>query len=349
MTVESRWKQEFEVLKNYIASNPEISIGLYEISIPEGLRDKFYLLFDNVRKAVVESWISSFDFDIHTLGKNYIEAEKMLAEVLNLKHIDLPVDLASFLETPREGMMRLLYNRLFELLQGKITEDDFQEMAGIDLTFSATEMFRLAYEPWAFVSLLLLLEPDEIIGVDLDEKQDIHTRSLDRIVIGKQAHDPAKRIPEFIIHSKKLDSYIAIKMPLTIEVDSYCLPVEIPTRRVLRGRTGDTSTVLGYRMMFLSVVQDFKKLPIFADMHERTVNAPDLTIEFLMESDLSDSEVLDQVQSRVEVMKPRLGCNIVLIDPEPKSESFKIKENIDTYSVGLNQARLQPIIDKLAL
>ncbi len=220
MTVESPWKQEFEVLKNYIASNPEISIGMYETHIPEELRDKFYMLFDNVRKAVVDSWISSFNFDAYTLGKSYIEAENRLAEGLNLKHMDLPVDLASFLHNPVEGMMRLLYNRLFELLQGKITEDDFQEIATRDLTSSATEMFRLAYEPWALVSLLLLLEPDEITGVSLNEKQ-LYTVPLDQIIIGKQAHHPAKRIPEFIIHSKRLDSYIAVRMPLTREVDTY--------------------------------------------------------------------------------------------------------------------------------
>jgi len=44
-------------------------------------------------------------------------------------------------------------------------------------------------------------------------------------------------------------------------------------------------------MMFLTVVPDLKKTPVFADLHERTINGPDLTIEFLMEQDLSDSEL----------------------------------------------------------
>ena len=37
MTTEPHWKDEFEVLKNYIESSPEISIGIYEIFIPEEL------------------------------------------------------------------------------------------------------------------------------------------------------------------------------------------------------------------------------------------------------------------------------------------------------------------------
>ena len=72
-----------------------------------------------------------------------------------------------------------------------------------------------------------------------------------------------------------------------------------------------------------------------------------LTIEFLMEQDLSDSEIIEQVQNRVELMKPRLGGNIALMDPKSKPGFFTIKENIDSFSIGLDQSRLQSIIDKL--
>jgi len=66
-----------------------------------------------------------------------------------------------------------------------------------------------------------------------------------------------------------------------------------------------------------------------------------------MEQDLTDSEIIGQVRNRVEIMKPRFGGNIVLMDPKSKSGSFKIMENIDAFSTGLEQSRLEPIIDKL--
>ena len=347
MSLESQWKKEYESLKNYILSNPEISIGMYEISIPEEFRDKFYLLFDNVRRAFVESWISSFNLDFYTLGKTFIEAENKLAESLNLKHMDLPVDLASFLHDPEKGMMRLIYDRLFELVQEKIAEDDFEKMAEDDLNSKATEFFMLGYEQWAAVSILLLLEPDEILGVSLDDDYNPCLSELDQITFGKQFHHPAKRIPEFIFHSKKLNSYIAFKMPLATSVDFYSLPPELPTKRMLRDRTGDTSLVLGPRILFLAVVQDLKKLPIFADMHERTINGPDLTIEFLMGYDLSDPGAVRKVQEHVEIVNPRVGGNIVLMDYKSDSVPDKTETDIDIFSVGLDQSRLQPIIDRL--
>ncbi len=348
MTMASQWKNEYKILKNYIKSNPEISIGMYETSIPEDFRGKFYALFDNVRKAFVESWVSSFDLDFHSLGKNFIEAEKTIAQSLNLKHMDLPVDLASFLHNPEKGMMRLLYNRLFELIQGKIAEADFEKMAEEDLNPSAYNFFRLGYEQWAAVSILLLLEPDEIHGVSLDDDYNLCISELNQITFGKQYHHPAKRIPEFIIHSKRLESYIAFKMPLATSVEFYCLPPEIPTKRILRDRTGDTSQVLGSRMLFLAVVPDLKKLPVFADLHERTICGPDLTLEFLTGYELSDPAALQKVQTHVEIMKPPLGGNIVLVDNNPDTVPDKRETGMDIFSVRLDQSGLQPIIDKLA-
>jgi hypothetical protein len=346
MTLESQWKHKYGILKAFISSNPEIHIGGYEVCIPEDKRDRFYEYFDNVRMAIVESWGSFFNFDIYALSKNYLESEKKLSKALNCS-IQLPLDLSSFLHNPKEGLMRLIYNRLFELVQGKIPEDDFEWIVEDDLAADATAMFRIGYEAWAALALIILLEPDELLGIALDgDNRPLITEMRD-IAFGRQFHHPAKRIPEFIFHSKKLDRYIAFKMPLAREVNSYDIPVEIPTQRLLRNRNGDTSSVLDHRMIFLSIVKDLKETPVFADIHKRTVNGPDLSIEFVMEQDLSDSEIIGQIQNRVEIMKPRLGSTMVLMDSKSKSGSFKATENIDAFSVGLEQSRLQPIIEKL--
>jgi hypothetical protein len=346
MIVESHWKRQYEILKGYIASNPEIHIGLHEIYIPEDLRDRFYNYFDNVRRAIVESWRSSFCFDVYSLAKNYIESENKLTELSNIR-VELPLDLSSFLHDPIEGMMRLIYNRLFGLVQGKIPEDDFEGIAVGDLITNTTEMFRIGYAAWAALALILRLEPDEFFGIALGEDHKPLVIGIDEIAFGRQFHHPAKRIPEFIFHSKKLGGYLAFKMPLTREVESYHVPLEMPTQRLLRNRNGDSSSVLDDRMVFLSVVPDLKKPPVFADLHEREINGPDLTIEYLMEHDLSDSEAIRRVQNRVEIMRPRLGANTVIMNPRSRSEVFGIGEDLDAFSVGLDPSRLQPIIDKL--
>jgi hypothetical protein len=346
MPIESQWKLNYGILKDYVRSNPEIHIEPSEVCIPEELRDSFYKYFDDVRRAVVESWISSFAFDVYSLSTNFIASEHALSETLKLS-IALPQDLSSFLHNPKEGLMRLIYNRLFELIQGKIPEEDFEKIAAGELTKEATEMFRIGYETWAALALIIRLEPDKILGIALDGGNKPVAAEIGEIAFGRQFHHPAKRIPEFIFHSKKLDRYIAFKMPLAREVASYHVPAEIPTQRLLRNRNGDTSSALDHRMIFLSVIKDLKETPVFVDIHKQTVNSPDLTIEFVMEQDLSDLEIIGQIQNRVEIMKPRFGGALALMDSKPKSESFKITENIGIFSVGLEPSGFQLIIDQL--
>jgi hypothetical protein len=347
MAIASLWKHEYRILRDYIAANPGIHIDRHEVFIPEEVRDGFYTCFDNVRRAMVISWNGSFPYDAHSLAKQYTETEYELSRIVHLD-IKLPLDLSSFLHNPDEGMMRLVYTRLFELVQGRITEDSFERMAESELTASATRMFRIGYEAWAALGLILLLEPDEIFRVALDDNYEPCVAEIGEIAFGRQFHHAAKRIPEFIVHSRKLDTCVAFKMPLAREVNSFNIPVEIPTRKLLRNRTGDTSSVLDDRMIFLSVVADLKRPPLFVDLHKRIINGPDLTIEVATKHDLSDNEVIRQLQTRVEIMKPRRGATVALMDPESKTGSFKINEKVEVFSVGLDQSELQPIIDKLS-
>src|SRR4030042_3991655 len=341
MSIQPQWKQQYDILKDYVAANPEIHIDVSEISIPEPLRNEFYKHFDDVRNAVVEAYYGSLPLKVDALRGNYIQSERELTELLGLTRIELPVDLSSFLHNPKDGLARSLYNRLFEMVQGKISADDFERMANIELPASAAELFRLGYEQWAALALILLLEPDEAFGVELNEDYEPFVLDLEEIAFGRQFHNIAKRIPEFILHSKKLDMHIAVKMPLAREVDSYYIPYEPPIKSK-KQNAGDTSYVLDSRVMFLSIVPDLKKIPVFADTHARTIKSPDLTIEFLTVQDLANPDAVVQVQKRVEIMKPGLGGSIIVMNPESESCIVRPMGNIDTFAVGLDPLKLLP-------
>lgn len=347
MSIQPEWKQKYDGLKDYIDANPEVYIDSHELTIPVHLRDEFYKLFDEIRHAFVALNFSYLPFEMDALCKKYIQAEKEFIKFLGLQRIDLPVDLSSFLHNPKESLTRVIFNRLFEMIQGKISADDFDQMARYDLMVSASELYRLGYESWAALSVVLLLEPVEAFSVLLDEEFEPVISEIEEIAFGRQYHHNAKRIPEFIIRSKKLDSYVAFKMPLAKEIDSYYLPYELPTKKLLRDHTGDTSSVLDYRVMFLSIFQDLNKIPVFADLFKRDISGPELMVEFLTKEDLSDKDEINQVQKRIQIMNPGIGSSIVLINPVPDSDIVESLEEIDIFPVGLDQLKLQQVIDKL--
>ena len=343
MTVQ-KWKEKYKVLTDYSAANPEIHIDVSEVSIPQHLRDTFYQHFDAIRNELVEEHCKSLPVAADTLSENYVRSEKEIIDLLGLQRVDLPMDLSSFLRNPKEGLTRVLYNRLFELVQGRINMDEFEQLADADLSATTANLWRLGYEPWAALVLIRLFEPDKAFAVDLDEDYMPYVRGLEEIAFGRQFHHVAKRIPEFILHSRKFDKHIAVKMPLAREVETYYIPVEPPVKP--KKRTGDTSYALDFRTMFLSFVPNLKDIPVFADIHTRKIKSPDLMVEFLMHKELADPDALAGVKKRTEIMKPRLGTCLVVMDPAPDAEIEKPAENIEVFAVGFDRSRLQPIIDK---
>jgi hypothetical protein len=346
MSTIQQWKEKFEILQDYIASNPEIYIDTREISIPEHLREKFYVYFDDIRNTFVTDLFASMPLDVDKLCDKYMLAEKEVITSLKIDRIDLPVDLMSFLHNPGEGMVRWLYNRLFEMIQKKITMKEFEKIAENDLISTTAAMYRLGYEAWAAFTIVILLEPDEAYSVELDDNFEPVTAELREIAFGRQFSHSTKRIPEFIIHSKRLDSYIAVKMPLAREVNAYYPLHEIP-QKMMRDRTGDTSYVLDNRIMFLSLIKDLNSIPVYAEVHERKIKSPDIIMEFMTEQDLNDTDRINQMQYRVQIMQPRHGGNIVIMNPGKETDALIQKSAFDVFSAGFEKGKLQPVIEKL--
>lgn len=311
MGIETGWKIKFNTLGEYISSNPEIYIDTHEVSIPEHLRKRFYEYFDDIRNSFVVDFFAALPLNLDLLRENFGKAEKEIVAALKIERIDLPVDLMSFLHNPEEGLVRALYNRLFELIQKKITMEEFEKIAVNDLISVTEFMYRLGYEAWAAFTVIIQLEPDEAFSVELDDNFEPITGKLTEIAFGRQFNHSTKRMPEFIIHSKKTGSYVAVKMPLAKEISGYYPLHEIP-QKMMRDRTGDTSFVLDSRVMFLSKLHALDNIPVYAEVHERKIKSPDMIIEFLTEQDLNDPDRINQMQYRQQIMKPGHGTSIVI-------------------------------------
>jgi hypothetical protein len=343
MIMQRHWKQEFQTLNTFIASHPEMIIATSEVSIPEMLRDEFYRRFDDVRRALVDDRYPALPPEIDMLCENYRQIENEIKELLGLDDILMPIDLISFLRNPREGMLRAVYSRLFDLLQGKIPEEDFEKMAGEDLEVAAATLYRLGYERWSMLALIKLLDPDEAFFVDLDEEDKFVLRELKSICFGRQAHHATMRIPEFVLHSRKLDKYVAVKAPLAREIASYVVSFRPPVRP--RKRTGDTSAVMDPRVLFLYFLPTPKDIPLVGDIYEGTRTSPDWIIEYMSGEELRDSASLDQVRQHIEAMNPKGGTCMIFVGPCPETEMEIIPDFIYTVSAGLDQSKLKSFVD----
>ena len=259
----------------------------------------------------------------------------------------MPVHLSSFVHDPKDGLIRILYNRTFDLLQGKTSAESYEEQSRDELQTVAKELFRLGYEQWAALVLIKLLDPDEAFLVDLDDEYKPFLEELKDISFGRQAHHPTMRIPEFVLHSRKLNRYIAVKMALEREIETFLVPFKPPVRP--RKKTGDTSFALDTRVMLLSFMSGRNDIPIIADIYDRKLTSPDWMMEFMSENELANPDALNQVKRNMQVLNPRLGLCLVLMDCDKEIMLEGVPDNLSAVPVGFNQARLQSVVDQLAL
>jgi hypothetical protein len=345
MTGLCRWKTELQQLREFIANNSEIILTENEISIPQSLRDEFYQRFDRVRRSTVEDHLDILPMKARVLSEQYCQVEEEVMKLLGVGKIGMPIDLYVFLHNPEEGLMRALYTRLFDLLQGKISEDDFENMAFTDLGATVADLYRLGYERWAGLVMIKILEPDQAFVVDLDEDYKPFLSELKDISFGRQAHHPTMRIPEFVVHSHKFNSLVAVKMALTQEIEGYVVAFKPAVRP--KKKTGDTSFALDSRVMLLSFIDSPEKIPVYADIYECTRTSPDWMVEFINGYELQDPNALLQVKRHNQDLNPKYGTSMIVVGDTTAQESSPISESIHTVCVGFDQTAFAAMMDSI--
>ena len=339
------WKQVHSALNNFIKNHSEIVINQSEISIPKALRDEFYQRFDDLRRAVVEVHSTSLNSDLNLLSESYCRIEKEVVDLLKLDSISMPMDLFAFVHSPEDGLMRILYNRTFDLLQGKITIDDYEEQAAAELQSVAAELFRLGYEQWAGLAMIKQLDPDEAYFVDLDEDYKPCLAELKIIAFGRQAHHPTIRIPEFVLHSGKLNKYVAVKMMLASEIETYVAQFKPAVRP--RKKTGDTSFALDSRIMLLSLMESKKDIPIIADIYELKRTSPDLVMGYISGNEIGDPVALDRVNRNLRALNPKIGMCMVVVGSCLEADIANIPEDVKTVATGFDQSSFESVIETI--
>ena len=238
-----------------------------------------------------------------------------------------------------------MYNRLFDLLQGKTTFEEFETAGANDIRTAAADLYRLGYEMWAALAFIRLLDPDKGYFVDLDDDYKPYLTDLKEIAFGRQAHHPTMRIPEFVLHSRKVDKYVTVKMGPAREIDTFVVRFTPPVRP--KKKTGDTSYGLDSRVMLLSFLPTPDEIPIVADIYERKLISPDLMIELLTARVNSrDPNALDDVRRHLNAMNPRLGMCLIVIDPGGEAQPEPIADNIRPIQCRLRSGKMEAILDR---
>ncbi|HSW39867.1 MAG TPA: hypothetical protein VLL97_10280, partial [Acidobacteriota bacterium] len=177
---------------------------------------------------------------------------------------------------------------------------------------------------------------------DLDEDFKPCLTELNDISFGRQTHHPTMRIPEFVLHSRALDRYVAFKMPPAREIESYIVPYKPMVRP--RRRSGDTSHALDSRIIFLSFMPTRNSIPVFADIYECTRTSPDWMLGYIGRRELADGTALNQAKQRFNDFKPARGYSLIVVEQGVEPEAEKMPEGVNAVAAGFDTAKILEIV-----
>lgn len=371
----STWQNSFAQLKEFINDHPSIEISANCVSIPSDVRPEFYRRFDSVRTDFLKDNFPSSLEKGYELSKEFAKVYTAAIAAGNLEAINIRAAINWFLQEPANGLMRSLFDPVFNLIRGKLTEQTFTDnsIQLIDDAFS--DYFRNGYEYWVVLGLLSRLQLDKNYHID---SHDFHTDSevsggatspgmreeaIDAIKDSKEISFDGSNMTAFIVprtlfHTQRLGCYMAIHTDLSEawwrargkSERMEWLNIKELTKEFGRSRL--------WPDLMVYTAENVEDLNLVADCY--WVARPDLIVEIEENDGWYERGGIELARRHIAALKPRLGCFIICrtappaeaydeiaaksIAPQGQGPSQESLSDGSNPSVVVSQANSEPAI-----
>ncbi len=345
MTVSSNWEKQLTELRKYIEEQPEIRITENSVFIPKSVRSNFNQLFDTVRQSVVEELLPTLPVAAQALIDSYNEEERNTIDTFSLKDVSLSAAAQDFFHNPVHGLMRALYDSLFAVLQDKIDAKAFKQESVSLLDNKLKEYFRYGYEAWMMLGIINIISPDKLFDLQIGDISkgysinNITYTQLEVLPISHKPIHPSIKLPDFIMHSIKLDNYIAITLEERINTKKY---VGVP--EYAQGILKAGGANMGSHYICLYSLKSLSTPPVLADMSEGGAKNPDLLIEIFDNDEIHKPLTFKELGIREDILKPKFKAysiydySMQAIDFEPPQSEIQLT------NIGLDLCKLRTIM-----
>jgi len=372
------WQNSDEELRKFITAHPAIEIDMNSVVMSGDVRPEFYKLFDRVRAGFLKERFAAELEKAYTMSAAYGETSKAVKEEMRLEGIEINANLNWFLLDPVNGLMRVLFDPLFDLLKGKTDMAGFTQVADTAVADSFKLLFCEGYEHWGELALLRLLTPDRLW---LGHTHDFYTDPAmagdiiegnrddfvpDPVESKKLVFDNLVRasfvVPGALVHSSRLNSYVSLRPRWYLPRWKARMLSERLEWMDLKKLYSEFGTGNLWPDMMIHVSDERPDdLKLVADYYR--LARPEIIIEFMEEDDWYDARRVEGIMRHNLVLNPRLGT-YVISRVEVPPEAFKPLEevsptacplslaelpaNVHVLNVGYDMTKLEPVVNVLA-
>jgi hypothetical protein len=388
---QNNWEDSLHELNSYIADNSDIILAKDRIVIPQEKKGRFYHLFDEIRDSIVLKEIKGLLYRAYELSINYIATEEILCRketavtALTRKKINvikkdrlslikrasnalglsgfrfnevlLEDELRLFLNNPSKAMARVVYDPLFELLQNKITQNEFQEIVVEKLPLEFYRLFYAGYQTWVILSLLTKLKTQSAYKPVSHVLSPRQIKSYSRLDAEPVSEYPMvtknnnlifkheRKILDLcsadaVIKCAKTNHYLGVKRGAL-----YAAACKIKTSSNNRHKIGLKQLGISGENapIFLFCGNTARDVSLVGDKEH--IMQPDIVIHCRENVGLSPEGDNEHIKLLHRLISPALGT-FVVIGPDTEKVAY-YGDGITTLEVGYDGTKLKTIIDKL--
>lgn len=379
------WQQTYEQLKAFITAHPSIEISPSCVVITGDIRPEFYRLFDTIRVDFIKEHFPTELAKGYELGRQWNEISQAVIQSMGIEEIEITAGVKWFMADPVNGLMRGLFDPLFDLLKARTDPAGFEKKARETVAADYERFFREGYQRWASVSLIKAVDGDKVYTVPaidynnnasemegdpsggLREDSVPEAEETKRIVF-EYAMICSYLVPRIIIHSRRLNRFVAFRADFyeakwkarTLSENREWLNIKAIEQNL--GRSDLWPNLAIY------VADDIRDVFLVSDYHK--VARPDVIVDFKEKDGWYERQGLASIRRHYDALMPINGAFVVSLGPVPEAAAAELEpravpapesttdspaipaesapeRQIRLISAGYDQTALQPILDAI--
>jgi hypothetical protein len=326
----NNWREAYSELTDYIARNPVIEISECIIALPGDVRPEFYRLFDTVRTRFIQENFPASLENSYALAKGYAEISQCVKDTLKLEAINPRPGIKWFLQDPLNGLIRILFDPLFDLLKGKTDQNTFEEVLCRQIGCLITDYMHDGYKRWVALSLVALTAPDKIYRVGAADSTTPDEGNSESVVHQEFVPETEETrnisfnptplesfsLPSVLVHSRRLNKHMSIQADFNEarwQAKTVSPSQEWYEISALKEEFGKTEL---WPDLAVYTAEQPRQLALVADQLQ--VARPDIILEVRAERGWYRPEEADTIKRHYDILKPRLGTYVICRGPVPE-------------------------------
>lgn len=355
------WPKRYGELAGFIEDHTGVVIREDLISIDEKARPAFYKKFNNVRASFLAQNYSDWLDEAHFLSTKYMKVEDHLSERLRLEGVLMPLELERFLSDPMKQVVRDLFDPLFELLQGRIEPEEFEERADENVHESFQNLYQMGYIKWFVLSLIKNIDPEKAYEVPLPQpsskqmifhrerfKQNIPFPEETKLLGFEVGRRDVLLVPDFIVRSAKLEKYVAFRTEIGKALWKASYHSENREWFSIESIVDEYGITALKPDLLLYVDENLEDVSLVSDCDKFC--RPDLMVFFLDQlEDVEERHMqkMEDIRLAHKILKPTKGTCVIAKNHLPDSLVKGLDANIHVIHFGFNNLKWETLLDLL--